>query len=50
MTNKNNMKYNLYGTAAAIDAGRRMEIRDVLDIAGALAFMLCAMALAVALL
>ena len=46
----NNMKYNIYGTAAAIDAGRRMEIKDVLDIAGALLFMMCAMALAVALL
>lgn len=44
------MKYNIYHTAAAVDAGRRMELSDVLEITGALAFMLCAMALAVALL
>jgi len=44
------MKYNVYELAAAIDAGRKTEVRDVLDVAGALAFTLCAMALAVALL
>jgi len=44
------MKYNIYHTAAAVDAGRRMELSDVLEITGALAFMLCSMALAVALL
>jgi len=46
----NNMKYNIYNTAAAVDASSKMEIRDMLDAIGALAFMLCAMALTVALL
>ncbi len=44
------MKYNIYHTATAIDAARKMELSDVLEIVGALAFMLCAMALTVALL
>ena len=44
------MKYNIYKTAAAVDASRRMELRDMMDAAGALLFMLCAMALTVALL
>ena len=44
------MKYNLYNIAAAVDAGRKTELRDVTEIAGALLFMLCAMASAVALL
>lgn len=44
------MKYNLYNIAAAVDAGRKTELRDVADIAGALLFTLCAMACAVALL
>ena len=46
----NNTKYNIYTTAAAIDTGRKTEIKDVLDIAGALAFMMCAMAITFALL
>jgi len=45
---RNNMKYNIYETAAAVDG--KMEIRDMLDIAGALLFMMCAMAMTVALL
>ena len=44
------MKYNIYHTAAAVDTGRRMEWNDVLEIAGTMAFMLCAMAITVALL
>ena len=44
------MKYSIYETAAAVDSSRRMERKDVMEIAGALAFMLCAMAFAVALL
>jgi len=46
----NNMKYNIYETAAAIENGSKMEMKDILDVAGALLFMLCAMALTVALL
>jgi len=44
------MKYNIYETAAAIDASRKMELRDVMEIAGALFFILCAMSAAVVLL
>ena len=44
------MKYNLYNIAAAVDAGRKTELKDVMEIAGALLFMLSVMAAAVALL
>jgi len=46
----NNMKYNIYETAVAIDDDRKMEIRDMFDIVGALLFMMCAMAITIALL
>ena len=45
----NTMKYNIYKTAA-VAADSKMEIKDVLDIAGAFLFMMSAMSLAIILL
>jgi len=44
------MTYNIHEAAAAVEASRKMELKDVLDVAGALAFMMSAMAIAIALL